>query len=179
VIHTIELIIMTRVGIRIKIKKQLLIWNRQVERLVATTMGSISSTFVGGSKIKNYFEVHPVWWTRVNFIETLRTHFAPIFLCQKLQSCVLDLKLFGAKISAKKPSVNCWWNWLLQINLSNGAQIYQTVMMLRFGNWCQIHQHFMRTFLSIFLHQKLQSWNVSRESCAKAFVQKNLCVKCW
>jgi hypothetical protein len=38
-----------------------------------------------------------------NFNNILHAHFAPIFLRQKLQSCVLGLKFFGAKISAKKP----------------------------------------------------------------------------
>jgi len=38
----------------------------------------------------------------VNFINILRVLFLPISFCQKLQSCVLDLKFFGAKILAKK-----------------------------------------------------------------------------
>ncbi len=38
----------------------------------------------------------------------------------------------------------------------------------------------LRTFfLPIFWRQKLQSWNVSRESCAKSFHTKNVRVKCW
>jgi hypothetical protein len=39
----------------------------------------------------------------VYFINILHAHFVPIFLHQKLQSCVLGLKFFGAKMSAKKP----------------------------------------------------------------------------
>jgi hypothetical protein len=35
------------------------------------------------------------------FINILRAHVAPIFWRQKLQSCILGLKFFGAKISAQ------------------------------------------------------------------------------
>jgi len=34
-------------------------------------------------------------------------------------------------------------------------------------------------YLPIIWHQKLQSWNVTRESCAKHFCTKNVCIKCW
>jgi len=49
----------------------------------------------------------------VNFINILHAHFFPIFWCQKLQSWVLGLKFFDAKISAKKVCLKCWWNWHL------------------------------------------------------------------
>ncbi len=47
----------------------------------------------------------------LDFINILHMHFVPIFWCQKLQSCVLGLTLLGAKISAKKVHIRCWWNW--------------------------------------------------------------------
>jgi len=44
----------------------------------------------------------------VSISSTFYTHlFASIFWRQKLQSCVLGLKFFGAKISAKKARVKC------------------------------------------------------------------------
>jgi len=42
----------------------------------------------------HFGEIHP----SVNFINILRMHFVPIFLRQKLQSCVLCLNFVGTKI---------------------------------------------------------------------------------
>ncbi len=55
----------------------------------------------------------------VNFINILCTCFCTKFWRQKLQSCVLGLKFFGAKISAKKARLKCWWNWWLIIKQAN------------------------------------------------------------
>jgi len=34
-------------------------------------------------------------------------------------------------------------------------------------------------FVPIFWRQKLQSWNITRESCANHFCMKNTSIKCW
>jgi len=39
--------------------------------------------------------------------------FCTKFWRQKLQSCFLGLKFFGAKISAQNACVKLWWNWHL------------------------------------------------------------------
>ncbi len=46
----------------------------------------------------------------VNIINILRAHFAPIFWCKKLQSCLLGLTFFGVKISVKNACIKYWWN---------------------------------------------------------------------
>jgi hypothetical protein len=43
---------------------------------------------------------------------------------------------------------------------------------------CQFHQHFMRTFLPIFMCKIIQSQNVTKEKLYKAILYKKLRVKC-
>jgi hypothetical protein len=45
--------------------------------------------------------------TGVDFINILCKHFAPIFLCQKLQNCDLGLNIFWHQNIGKKTSVQC------------------------------------------------------------------------
>ncbi len=48
---------------------------------------------------KKWFELYFITWVAWSqFHQLLRAHFAPIFLCQKLHSCVLGLTFFCAKI---------------------------------------------------------------------------------
>jgi len=63
----------------------------------------VQNTFIQKGSSKMLMKLTPV----VNFINILRAHVAPIFLRQKLQSCVFGLNFFGAKISAKKVHVKC------------------------------------------------------------------------
>jgi hypothetical protein len=58
----------------------------------------------------------PRKWTWSQFHQHFTCTFLPIFWRQKLQSCVLGLEFFGAKISAKKVCVKGWWNWHLHHN---------------------------------------------------------------
>jgi len=76
-------------------------------------------------------------------------------------------KKYKAKLYVKKPRktictkmllVKCWSNWHLP---AISSTFYACVFCTKF--WCQ----------------KLQSWNVTRKSCAILFRTKKPCVKCW
>jgi len=62
------------------------------------------------------------------------------------------------------------WKWLAYENWLN----YLNNLQESISSSC-----FRAHFAPIFLRQKLQSWNVTRESCAKHFCIKNTPVKCW
>ncbi len=60
----------------------------------------------------------------VDFINILPSNFVLIFWCQKLHSCVLGWKFFGAKISVYNALIKYWWNWHL-VNNNNYYYVTQ------------------------------------------------------
>jgi len=66
------------------------------------TDGSNAWIFQGGAWLPTTSLPLKISYGGVNFIYILHAHFAPRFWHQKLQSCDLGLKIFGAKILVKK-----------------------------------------------------------------------------
>jgi len=95
-------------------------------------------------------------------------------LCQWLVKSTPGANFFNIQRASFAPvdpkSVKRYWqlDWILTLL---GATRVKAVRKYvgEIEPWCQYHQHF-----TLNLRQKLQSWNVSRESWQRTFIQKTL-----